>query len=284
MARLAAFIAQFRHGPTLWLAGLSAGAYATIALQPPSASVAALCSRAGAVGLAALTSLELPSPGLPTMGAVLPGSVFTGSVATGSAGVVQQTLPLQAFAADWILMVVAMMSPLVGGSLAYVARSVHRSQKAPATLAFLLGYLAIWILSGLVLVLAALVLSLAAGGAAWVAALVIALVWTMSPLAQQARNDSHRCARIGAFGLNAQADSCWLGLRNGLACLLACWPVMIVPLLVASGHVPVMILAGLVLFADKLAPPAPAQWRLPPFVETLLGAALIRQRPFSRIS
>jgi len=53
---------------------------------------------------------------------------------------------------------------------------------------------------------------------------------------------------------------------------------MLVPLLVAEGHLPAMILAGLVLFADRVAPPAPVSWRLPPFVETFLGVGLIRNR------
>lgn len=245
MRRLAALGAQMRQGPTLWLVGISLVAYLVLALQASSERVAALCSRVGSLGVDGLSGL---SPGFETL------------------------------AADWILMTVAMMSPLVGAQAAYVLRSVTGSQRSPAILAFVLGYLACWVLSGLVLVPAALALALAGGGFSLPVALAGALVWNMSPAAQWARNLCHRQDRIGAFGLEAQVDSCWLGLRTGLACVAACWPFMLVPLQVETGHVAVMMLTGLVLFVDRVTPPADLAWRLPPVLETLMGVSLLKGR------
>lgn len=246
MPRLAAFRVQLREGPTPWLLAVSAAAYLMIALLPVNASVAALCGRVNSVGL-------LLKPGLPGSG-FDPGAV----------------------AADWILMVVAMMTPLVGAHVAYIGRSVHPSQKGPAITAFVLGYLACWLVSGVVLVPAALLLaSLGSGADLWLAT-AGAIVWSLSPLAQAARNRCHQLGRVAAFGVDAQADSCWLGLKTGVFCILVCWPFMLIPLFVQSGHFVTMIGIGLYLFADRVAPGAPPRWRLPPALETLFGVSLLR--------
>ncbi len=246
MSRLAAFAVQTSRGALPWLVALSAGSYLLLGFAQPASNVAALCGR-----LNVAQSVFLPAPNL------------------------QFSQILQAVAADWILMVVAMMAPLVAANLSYVGRVVHTSQKVAASIAFLLGYLCVWILSGLLLVPLAFVLALAG---AWIdlsLAFGVAVVWSMSPLAQWARNRCHGTSRMAAFGQEAQADGCWFGLRTGAACVFACWPWMLVPLQVETGHIAVMVLTGLYLFADRIAPPAAPVWRLPPALETVLGVSLL---------
>ncbi|GAB2182913.1 copper chaperone [Roseibium sp. LAB1] len=246
MSRLAAFAAQTSRGAMPWLVALSACSYLLLGFAQPASNVAALCGR-----LNALQTFFLPEQDLPVW------QIF------------------QAAAADWILMVVAMMAPLVAANVSYVGRVVHASQKAATSIAFLLGYLCVWILSGLLLVPIAFALASLGG---WLDLLVsagIAVVWSMAPIAQWARNRCHGTGRIAAFGLAAQADGCWFGMRTGNACVLACWPWMLLPLQVETGHIALMALTGLFLFADRVAPPATPAWRLPPALETVFGLALL---------
>ncbi len=183
-----------------------------------------------------------------------------------------------ALAADWGLMVVAMMTPLTTPQLAYVRRSVGPGFGAGATMSFLGAYWSIWCLSTVILVpLAMLLMALTGDRLGLPAVLLVAVIHSMSPLAQRARNACHHTVRISPFGASAWADSAGQGFATGLRCLAACWPWMLIPLVVTHGHTAVMMLIGFYLFADRIAPPASLAWRIPPAFETLFGPNLLRQ-------
>ena len=178
-------------------------------------------------------------------------------------------------AADWWLMVVAMMTPLTALQVAHVRRSSLSGRRAAAMAAFLGAYWTTWFVTILFLFPLALALSSAVGDKADLpAALLLALIVSASPAAQRARNRCHRTGRIAAFGAWALAGCARQGLTTGASCVAACWPWMLVPTTVQSLHLTPMILVGAYLFADRIAPAAPPAWRLPPAWETLFGPLL----------
>lgn len=255
MARLAALTAQLRSalrtGSAPLLAGLSAAGFLVVLAVPPSARVSAICGQVALTDLAdpALLRILLWSP--------------------------------WGLALDWAVMVLAMMPLLVVQPVSYIRRCSFPSRRNRAVALFSAGYGVCWASAGLALVPAAVVI--AAGlpqslGAP--AALAAALVWSASPLAQVARNRCHRLRRIGAFGTLADVDCLRQGVASGSACVAACWPWMIMPMLFETGHAAAMLTVTLLLLAERLVPAGTVRWRLPPALETLagplLGAALRR--------
>lgn len=177
-------------------------------------------------------------------------------------------------ARDWLVMVLAMMPLLTAQPIAHVRRCSLSARRLCAMAVFAAGYGACWAAAGLLLIPAAA----AAGamlplGASAPILLAAALVWSGSPPAQVARNRCHRLRRIGAFGLGAWRDCLWQGVTTGSACVATCWPWMLVPMAVGTGHVLVMLLVTLVLLAERMMPPAHVRWRLSPALVAIAGPA-----------
>lgn len=249
MRRLKAFQAQLLTGPLPYLLGVSVIAYAALWTSSVGGAVAALCGR---ISVQALIGYL----------AALPWALGLGRLIT-----------------DWGLMVVAMMTPLVSLQVARILWSSRPAGRPGAVSCFLLAYWGIWALSGLILIPVALIVSSTLGTAALMATLAAALMYSASPVAQRARNRCHRADPIPAFGVGIMTRSARAGLITGANCIGACWPWMLVPVMVQSYHFTAMIFVGLYLFADRIAPPAPPRWQRPPGIETLLGS----YRPFARL-
>lgn len=249
MRRFVAFAVQGQSGPLPALLAISVLAYALLSLLPEGGFVAGLC---GNLSIGAVWFYISAVPWSWTVG------------------------PL---AADWGLMIVAMMTPLVAPQVARIVWASRRERQLIAAAIFLLGYWVIWFLTMVVLIPAAMLVTWIFGADLdLLAALAVALVWSASPSAQRARNLCHRTRPIRAFGPGVLMDSAQRGLSVGASCIAACWPWMLVPIAVQSVHLATMILVGAYLFADRIAPPARATWRLPPAFETLCGSS----RPWLR--
>ncbi|TNF21957.1 MAG: hypothetical protein EP318_05390 [Rhodobacteraceae bacterium] len=246
---LAACAAQMRQPPMPGLLALSALGWALYLALPRGAGLAAFC---GAVSL----------------------PVMLDPAAWGALGWAPGRLAL-----EWAVMVLMMMPPLVSAQVAHVVRSVRRTCRLRALLAFGLGYGICWLLAGVFLVpLGLMVSALLPAGLDTAALLAVALVWSAAPPAQGARNRCHRLERIGAQGEGALRH----GGRTGLACVAACWVWMVVPLTVSAGHGPAMLAVALYLFAERLAPAAKRRWRVPPGLGVLAGLgvrARLRRAP-----
>lgn len=166
----------------------------------------------------------------------------------------------------WFLMLLAMMSPLLGGAIKHLwVRSLSRRRIRAITL-FVVGYITVWMLAGAVLLLGAEQLNvLSAFG--WFAApatgLLIVFAWQASPLRQMCLNRCHWTARLSAFGLRADWDCLRFGLIKGCWCVGSCWALMFLPLLFPSVHLPLMLLVTFYLFFEQYQPARPPQWRLP---------------------
>ena len=169
------------------------------------------------------------------------------------------------FVLAWLAMLVAMMTPLIALPLSHVRNSSLATRRSRAAAGFLLGYFGCWLLAGIPLFAAALALRLMAGGAtvALPAAVVLALLWSASPLQQAAQNRAHRLRRIGLFGFAADRDCIAFGATVGCWCVASCWVWMLVPFFVTYGHSFAMLAISAIVFGQRLRAPGPVRWRVP---------------------
>lgn len=141
--------------------------------------------------------------------------------------------PPGGLAAAWLVMLLAMMPPLLERPLA----SIGGRGPAAAGL-FLLGYGAVWMAAGAILVL----LTIALRAPLAVAALA-ALAWQVSPWK---RFCLERCE-----ALPGARDPLRFGLSHGGWCVGAGWALMALPLAVETGHFAAMALVLVVLLAER---------------------------------
>jgi predicted metal-binding membrane protein len=218
-------------------------AFVTFGIAPRKSSIASICGQLDLYALVQLAQLQL---------------------------ILQSPWRL---AVDWIVMIVAMMMPLVSPQVAHVWRSSLPARRYPATIVMLAGYLSCWLLAGALILPIVVFLSIILPGqlSALAAVVVFASIWSASPWAQRARNRCHAVSRIRPFGANAYIDSARLGISTGRACVVSCWPWMLAPLVVETGHVLAMAAIAIYLFAERIAPTARPSWNRPPAWETLFG-------------
>ena len=166
-------------------------------------------------------------------------------------------------ASSWALMVAAMMLPIVIAPLRHVRDRSFASRRKRATLQFVAGYLAVWMIAGIGL-------QTMAFAARWAVpaplpclglAAAIAMVWQVSPAKQWCLNRCHRRPHLAAFGAAADRNAFEFGLSNGASCVGACWALMLLMLLVEHGHLPAMAAVTVFVLAERLESPAPLAWR-----------------------
>lgn len=165
--------------------------------------------------------------------------------------------------AGWALMLLAMMPPLLASPLMHVWRSSMRRNRLSVVAEFVLGYWAAWTAAAPVLIGGAAALRVVAPATAFSLVLLVALVWSSSPWQRAAFNRGHRQRRISLFGLAAHRDAFAFGARHGAWCVATCWAWMMLPLVSGPYHVPVMVLVGVVMLAERLTMPRQSGWRLP---------------------
>ncbi|MFJ4347546.1 DUF2182 domain-containing protein [Pseudomonas sp. NPDC089401] len=190
--------------------------------------------------------------------------------------------PLQRILAAWFLMLLAMMPPLLAMPLMHVWRSSLPARQVRAAAAFVLGYTAAWMLAGPVLWAISVLLQVTVGDAALPLTLLFALLWSASPWHRAALNRSHRARRIGLFGWAADRDCLGFGLSHGGWCIASCWAWMSVPLVSGAWHLPMMLMAGLIMLVERLAPMAPPRWLWQTAVSSALLHTFFNQRDTER--
>lgn len=162
----------------------------------------------------------------------------------------------------WVLMTVAMMLPLALLPLSHVrARSFVR-RRTRSMLLFVLGFIAIWMVVGVILAMAAWLLRWAVPAAFTSIGLAVAfaLAWQVSPAKQWCLNRCHQRPPLTAFGLAADLDAFCFGVKNGAACAGACWALMLPMLLIGQGQLVAMIAVALFGLAESLERPAALTW------------------------
>lgn len=177
---------------------------------------------------------------------------------------------------DWLIMLCAMMLPLLVQPLDHIVRTTLKTRLVRSTAAFVAGYFAAWIPGAIVLGSVAAVLMVMLVPPVLVpTALVFALIWSASPIAQCARNRSHRFIPLEVRGTKADLGCLRFGLRTGLWCAAACWPWMLLCLVVPGRGVGVMLPVAAILLAERVMPPCSPRWQLP-----RLFAFLAALRPY----
>lgn len=149
-------------------------------------------------------------------------------------------------AAGWLLMIAAMMVPMVLGSVrATAARSMWR-RRSRAIAGFLLGYVGMWFIAGLLILalLDALELDKRFSSPALAAAgFAAAAAWQLTPVKRRALWSCHRTAPLAPRGWKADGDCIRYGWTIGGRCVVSCWALMLACLLAGHGLVPMGIVA-----------------------------------------
>jgi predicted metal-binding membrane protein len=161
------------------------------------------------------------------------------------------------------LMIAAMMLPLIIAPLRHVRDRSFARRRARATILFAAGYVAVWMIAGVVLQLVALAVRWSAPAPVLCFGLAVAtaIPWQVSPTKQWCLNRCHHRPHLAAFGAAADRDAFDFGLTNGASCAGSCWALMLATLLVGQGHILAMIAVTLFVFAERLEGPAPLKWR-----------------------
>lgn len=166
-------------------------------------------------------------------------------------------------AIGWTLMVLAMMLPLAIAPLWHVRERSFARRRGRSMTLFVAGFIAAWILAGVILQTVALLARLMVPEplACLGLALAMALLWQVSPAKQWFLNRCHQRPPLAAFGFAADLDAFAFGVRNGAVCTGACWALMLATLLIGPGQLPAMIVVTLFSLAETIEDPAPLTWR-----------------------
>jgi predicted metal-binding membrane protein len=204
-------------------------------------------------------------------GTVMAGFCGAASTAWISEGVyaVQATLvflPARQMAVSWLLMLVAMMTPILAVPLYHLWVRSLRRRRWRAVAVFLAAYAAVWMAMAPILMLAGVTLRVAAGAVGVpgeLAAVAVAYVWQATPWQQRCLNRCHWTPRLSAFGLAADRDCLVYGLVNAAWCVGTCWALMLAALAMQGAHLTVMAVGAAVMIAERLRPGRAASWHLP---------------------
>jgi hypothetical protein len=163
---------------------------------------------------------------------------------------------------DWMLMVAAMMLPLVFAHLQLVAGRSLWPRRQRAMAAFLCGYAAVSLLTGMALVAIVTVadaVGYAVGTTPMLAtAFALAAAWQVVPLKRRALTACHRTMPLAPRGWRAHRDCLRYGWTIGGNCLVSCAGLMLACVL--AGHsLPAMLTASAVAGAERVSARADAR-------------------------
>jgi predicted metal-binding membrane protein len=180
-----------------------------------------------------------------------------------SLGLLLALNPPTSLASSWALMLIAMMAPLLIAPVRHVRDRSLARRRARATVLFVVGYAALWMLAGIILQTFALGFRVVAPVTLVPTTLltIVAIVWQFSPVKQSCLNRCHAQPELAAFGTAADVDALRFGLTYGGWCVGSCWTLMLLPVLFSQAHVAAMAAVALWLFAERLDRPMPPCWR-----------------------
>jgi predicted metal-binding membrane protein len=166
-------------------------------------------------------------------------------------------------AAGWVLMLAAMMAPVLIAPLYHIRLRSFTSRRVRSMALFVVGYAAIWMALGGVLLAIELAVKLFTPQSYLPAAgvVLIALVWQCSPIKQRCLNRCHAHTELAAFGAAADFDALRFGVTHGIWCAGSCWALMLFPMLLPQGHVIAMAAAAVLIFGERLEQPIAPCWR-----------------------
>ncbi len=175
--------------------------------------------------------------------------------------------------AEWLLMILAMMFPLLVPMIRHVAARSFAARRERSVALFVAGYLLVWLVAAAaasVALVAARAGSQALGLAPWAGLIgcMAAALWQLSAAKVRAVNRCHGVVALRPWAQGADRDAVGFGLLHGTRCVQACLPVMVLPL--AGGHgLGAMAAVFAILLAER-ARDEP-QYRLSAIILLLLG-------------
>jgi predicted metal-binding membrane protein len=172
--------------------------------------------------------------------------------------------PLSSLIAGWAVMLVAMMSPTLIAPIGHIVKRSFKHRRLWSVALFTLGYAAIWLAAGGVLLAVRLMLSLLVplSFAPAIVVGIVVFVWQCSPFKQRCLNRNHNHRELAAFGFAADLDVLRFGVIHGLWCVGSCWALMLFPMLLPEGHLVAMALVTFLMISERLEQPRRLSWGL----------------------
>jgi predicted metal-binding membrane protein len=155
--------------------------------------------------------------------------------------------------AEWTLMVIAMMFPIVITPVRVTAERSLWRRRHRAIAEFLAGYVLVWLVVGAIAISVLTVVPLVS----WLGrplsttlGLLLAAAWQFAPARRRALRACHRTAPLAGHGWRADRDCLVYGLTSGGRCVLTCGAMMLACLLSAHS-IPVMGGATMVALTER---------------------------------
>jgi predicted metal-binding membrane protein len=157
-----------------------------------------------------------------------------------------------------VAMVIAMMVPLTITNVRHVALSSLWRRRNRAIAAFLVGYLAVWIVVQTIIVgtwvlLAAVVEWGVAGGVA----IIAATLWEVASINRQSLRRCHRTVPFAPRGWRADVDCVHYGVTTGFNCVMMCWALMVAATAFSHSLMVMTILFGVQVSGRYRRRPSP---------------------------
>ncbi|WP_375412058.1 DUF2182 domain-containing protein [uncultured Bradyrhizobium sp.] len=199
---------------------------------------------------------------IPTLCSTTAAAGWTGAAALAA------TLSINAWtgqAVSWLVMLLAMMTPLLWQPLVHVWDRSLAERRVRAVALFLGGYFGGWMLAMAGLTLAAVALRVVAGSAvtAFAIAVAVMVVWQMTPAKVLFLNRCHALRPLPAFGLAAEVGSFRYGIQIAAPCIATCWAIMLLPLTAEAAPGVMMAMTATLMLSERYSgtPPFnPAAW------------------------
>lgn len=175
-----------------------------------------------------------------------------------------QMNPVSSQLAGWLLMVAAMMLPKLIVPILHIWRHSLRRRRLSLSLLFVLGYTGVWMVAGIAMIAAIIALHLLMPGSYLpaIALSIIAIIWQCSPVKQLCLNRGHDHRTLAAFGWPAARDALQFGVMHGVWCAGSGWAIMLLPMLLPSGHNFAMILVTFIMLSEHFEHPKMPRWRI----------------------
>jgi hypothetical protein len=157
-----------------------------------------------------------------------------------------------------VAMVIAMMLPLTLANVRHVALSSLWRRRHRAIAAFLVSFIAVWIVVQSAIVgtwglLTPLVGWQTAGGVAMVAA----ALWELAPIKRQRLRRCHRTVPLAPRGWRADADCARYGVTTGFSCVTTCWALMVAAAAFSHSFLVMTVLFGVQMSGRYQQRPSP---------------------------
>ncbi len=190
------------------------------------------------------------------------------------------------FVAGWTLMIIAMMLPTSLPLVTLFRRLVrHRLDHTRLVVLLIVGYLGIWMLFGVMVLIGDWGLHQVIKEIVWLeanewvfgaATLVVAGLYQFTPLKYHCLD---KCRSPLSFimghwqGSHEQTQAFRLGVRHGIFCIGCCWSLMLLMFVVGMANIGWMLVLGAVMAIEKNMPWG--RWLSTPLGAVLVGWGLI---------